>query len=310
MMGGIHFPGMMLVIILAAVVLVALFLAWFFRRPVSSDDIARLPLTRFHPSGDTPLKGTVSTKATNGFTGLDQGAEAERDTYLVVPDISGYTRFLSLNRFSLGHAQHIISELLGALIEGVAPQLVPSKIEGDAILFFGLADEAGDLTGADLGATVASLLRSFYAKREELEQSNLCPCNACKRIGELDLKVFIHRGPVLRYRLRGFYELSGVPVIAVHRLLKNRLSLHRYIMVTEPAFPKCKLPLQIAAASHVEDFEGVGEIASYVYPFETVDLLPTDRSSGAALRTARTKDLAQKLSENARALGRSVGLAR
>lgn len=59
----------------------------------------------------------------------------ERETFIVVPDISGYTRSVHLNRFSAGHAQYVVSELIKSLIDAASPVLKPIHIEGDAVLF-------------------------------------------------------------------------------------------------------------------------------------------------------------------------------
>lgn len=310
MMGDMHFPGMMPLIILLLVLLVGFLLVLFFRRPAPSDHITASSFASLHPSRSERPARTISNAGIELPAGHEGSGTFERETYLVIPDISGYTRFLSLNRFSLSHAQHVISQLLSAVIESVSPQLAPAKIEGDAILFSGFADQTGQLVGADLGATVASMLSDFYAKRDELHRSNLCPCNACKRIAELDLKVFIHRGAVLRYRLAGFSELSGVPVVTIHRLLKNSLSLQRYIMVTEAAFPNCKLPLNINALPHVEDYDGTGKISSYVFAFEIDDFLSAETLAEGVPPQAKTRDLAQKLSKNVYTFGKSIGLTR
>ena len=226
-----HFPNMMVVIgavLLVLIALLAVLVVLYFRRPVTAPPAWAVP----DQTGQAPARA---------------GEEVERDTYLIVPDITGYTQYLSLNRFSLGHAQHIVSELLAALIGEGAPQLVPAKIEGDAILFAADAKASGELGGCDLGSTLVRLLATFYARREALqrslnrpavqvlERSNLCPCNACQHIGDLDLKIVVHRGPVLRYHLGAFHELGGLPVIAVHRLLKSNLQLARYLMITEAA---------------------------------------------------------------------------
>ena len=304
-MGNLYSPYLIPLIILILVMLVAIFLILFFRRPAPSDNLS---LLSFVSENSNP--GLEGTPTKMGSDTTENGDDAlERETYLVIPDISGYTRFLSLNRFSIGHAQHIISKLLGAVIESATPQLAPAKIEGDAILFYGFTDQAGKLVGADLGTTVVNLLSAFYNKREELQQSNICPCAACKRIAELDLKVVVHRGPVLRYRLGGFPELSGVPVIAIHRLLKNSVGLQRYVMVTEEAFSNCKLPLHLAASPHVESYDGVGGIASYVYAFEIDDVVTIEASPGSVPPQAGTKDMLQKISKNVHTLGKSIGLS-
>lgn len=272
-----------LILILFLVVLLVL----FFRRPVAAQP------------------EDLSSWAESGAGGGDQ---SERRTYLIVPDITGYTRFLSLNRFSVGHAQHIISELLGVLIRRGRPRLALSKVEGDAILFYADAEPSGDLHGGDLGGMLVELLAAFYAKRAELQKSNLCPCKACRHIADLDLKIIVHCGPVLRYRLGELHELSGLPVIAVHRLLKSKLALDRYLMVTDRAGGHCKLPGGFTPRSHIESYDGIGEVASQVYAFDPADLPQATPAAVAAPLASRSRDLARKLSANLRTLRQSIGL--
>lgn len=62
-------------------------------------------------------------------------------TIFLLPDISNYTFFMTSNRFSFGHAQHIIFSLVNAMIESATHKLELSKLEGDAALFFA---NAGD----------------------------------------------------------------------------------------------------------------------------------------------------------------------
>ncbi len=290
-----HFPGMMAVVVLVLLLLLALLalLAFLFFRGRVAERPATLPSW-------TPRQPAARPAA--------EAEEAERDTFLIMPDISGYTQYLSLNRFSLGHAQHIISELLETLMRCGAPRLALSKIEGDAILFYAEAPQAAGPPGGELGATLVDLLAAFYARRKELEASNLCPCNACRHIGDLDLKIVVHRGPVLRYHLGEFQELSGLPVIAVHRLLKSSLHLDRYLMITEAAGAACRLPAGFTPREHVESYEGIGEVAAQIYEFE-----PENLPRGAVSRQDERplspgRDLAGKLRANARTLRRGVGL--
>jgi Protein of unknown function (DUF2652) len=292
--GPMAFSGMMIFMVLVPLLLILLLtvlLVLFFRRPAS-----------VVPGG--PPSWAELTPA------VADDDRSERNTFLIVPDITGYTRFLSLNRFSVGHAQHIVSELLGALIRQGAPLLVPSKIEGDAILFYADASPQGGLQGKELGAALVDLLTAFYGKREQLQKSNLCPCKACGHIGDLDLKIFVHRGPVLRYRLGGFYELSGLPVIAVHRLLKSSLALTRYLMVSDIAVQHCRLPENFAAQSHIESYEGIGEVASRVYAFDPADLPKIVSAGPVVSRKARGRDMLRKLLVNAQTLARSIRFGR
>ena len=158
-----------------------------------------------------------------------------------------------------------------------------------------------------LGHTARSrLLATFYARREALQRSNLCPCNACQHIGDLDLKIVVHRGPVLRYHLGGFHELSGLPVIAVHRLLKSNLHLARYLMITQAAGEACRLPAGFEPRAHVESYDGIGEMASRVYSFDPAALPQTATPAARRSLASRGRDVAHKLAANARMLWRAM----
>jgi hypothetical protein len=57
---------------------------------------------------------------------------------LLIPDISGYTEFLS--EVELAHGEHIICGLLKALIASNALGLQLSEVEGDALLYYRLGE--------------------------------------------------------------------------------------------------------------------------------------------------------------------------
>ena len=78
--------------------------------------------------------------------------------YLVIPDISGYTEFLHLSRFSLAHAQYLVSELLESIIAHAEPLLRTAKIEGDAVFLYGLRGTPSGVRGPDLGNAIAEVL--------------------------------------------------------------------------------------------------------------------------------------------------------
>ena len=60
----------------------------------------------------------------------------ERPTLLLIADIAGYTRFMKFHYASLVHAQHIIGQLLEAVIDAAGPSLRLAKLEGDAAFFY------------------------------------------------------------------------------------------------------------------------------------------------------------------------------
>jgi D-serine deaminase-like pyridoxal phosphate-dependent protein len=64
---------------------------------------------------------------------------------LVIADIGGYTRFMSLHRTSLAHAQENTLLLLDAIIDA-APDLELSGLEGDAAFLYATDPSAQEIT--------------------------------------------------------------------------------------------------------------------------------------------------------------------
>ena len=62
-----------------------------------------------------------------------------------------------------------------------------------------------------------------------------CSCDACQHIDTLRLKLVVHSGRAVVYSIAGNVDLSGVDVIIAHRLLKNSVPSHEYILLTEAA---------------------------------------------------------------------------
>jgi len=226
-----------------------------------------------------------------------------RDTALVMPDISGYTRFLNLSRFAEAHAQHIVTELLQAIIAGAAPTLTTSKVEGDAVLLYAPLEGPHARTPEQVAEAVEALLRAFYRRLDELDRSNLCRCDCCQHLGDLDLKAVVHRGPVTAYRLDRFTELSGMPVIVTHRLLKNSAQTPRYVLVTDAA---AELGPRFAtdARATVENCHDVGEVACTLHPFERAEVAPV---AGRGQGRTPLRDTVAKLVANLRSLGQPRG---
>jgi len=221
-----------------------------------------------------------------------------RDTVLVMPDISGYTRFLHLSRFAEAHAQHIVTELLQAIIAAAAPTLTAAKVEGDAVLLYAPMDGPRARTRGQVADALERLIRAFYLRVDELERSNLCRCECCRHLADLDLKAVVHRGPVTAYRLGRFTELSGMPVIVTHRLLKNSAQTPRYLLVTDPARD---LAPRFAGdgTPTVEHCYDLGAVDCTLYRFERSEVAPAEPRPH---RGHPLRQTAGKLAANLRAL--------
>ena len=63
-----------------------------------------------------------------------------KGAYLILADISGYTRFVKIHRASILHAEEIVTELMEAVIDAAGPPLILNKLEGDAAFLYAPAD--------------------------------------------------------------------------------------------------------------------------------------------------------------------------
>jgi class 3 adenylate cyclase len=156
---------------------------------------------------------------------------------LVITDISGYSEFVKFHKTSLLHAEEIISQLLEAVIDKADHPLTLNKLEGDAALLYaelGGAEEAGV---RDVVRQVQTFFTAFRAKIQDLSDCRMkCRCDACQQILGLKLKAILHKGEVAFKKIRQFDELAGQEVILAHRLLKNTVPSHEYILMTEPVY--------------------------------------------------------------------------
>jgi uncharacterized protein DUF2652 len=149
---------------------------------------------------------------------------SESRALLLIADIGGYTRYMSLHRVSLAHAQANVARLLEAVIDA-GPGLELVEIEGDAVFFSGPAEEGA---AHAMNAAVA-MHRSFHEEQRRILR-NLCPCAGCNRAGELKLKFVAHVGTVAEQTVRDRKTLVGPDVILVHRLLKNTVPVPEYVL--------------------------------------------------------------------------------
>jgi len=156
-------------------------------------------------------------------------ATSRREGTFLLADISGYTAFLhgvaEAHRAIVIEADEpppayaLLSSLLDAMVETVAPRFRLVKLEGDAL--FAVADDLVDLRGP----AVLECLRACHAEFTRMlagaQDEWTCTCDACSRIEDLGLKFVLHHGEYVLQRIVGREELAGPDVIVVHRLLKN-----------------------------------------------------------------------------------------
>ena len=170
-------------------------------------------------------------------------------------------------------AYSVLSDLLDAVIQGVAPEFDLVKLEGDAVFAVapaGRLDGQGDLVLEKLEA----MYGTFVDRRTEAIPANDHVCTACPAVAHLDLKAVLHRGPAVRQTVGSGSDLLGPAVTVAHRLLKNtvreRTGLHPYLFMTDAA--ATALGLAQSGISHEEAYPDVGQIHGRVVALGGADL--------------------------------------
>ena len=155
--------------------------------------------------------------------------------YLLIADITGYTRFLKDSE--LEHARGILEQLFSALLAKLRSPFTLSNIQGDAILAHAGASRVSD--GKHVLDVVEGLYFAFAETLEHMIQNTTCACAACSNIRNLDLKLVVHHGAYIEQAIGGRKELGGPDVILIHRLMKNGIvaatGVRAYAAFTEAA---------------------------------------------------------------------------
>jgi len=186
---------------------------------------------------------------------------------LFVADISGYTPFMLSHVKAPVHGQMIIGELMETLMREVDRPLEVVELEGDAL--FMCASRANDpeawrRRSRHLSDRVLRLFRAFDRRKAELAAYSICRCGACANLKELRLKIVAHSGEALRSEVGEFTVLSGVDVIAVHRLLKNSVGSDQYLLMTDSAYADLVLPEGAEVVEGLEEYD-VGPLRTFAF---------------------------------------------
>ena len=203
---------------------------------------------------------------------------ASDERYLLLADISGYTAFMAgvevahgvdfSDGLPAGFA--VLGALLGTVIDGIQPDFVVAKLEGDAV-FAEAPAAALDGRGDEIVGALRAVYQAFQARRAERAQAARDHlCTACPAVGTLDLKIVLHRGHVVRQSIGLHEELLGPAVNVAHRLLKNgiqaRLGYRPYLFMTDAA--ASGLALAEPGVEHHEDYPDVGSVRGRVVPLD------------------------------------------
>ena len=142
-------------------------------------------------------------------------------------DISGYTAFVGGTEQE--HSQEIVAELMQAISRSFGGKLTIDQVEGDALCC--------TTERTDVGVTdwLRETYRLFHGRLRDIRSATTCPCRACATVQDLGLKFVVHRGTFSRYEVAGRVQLHGNDVNLVHRLLKNTVPGHEYLLATAAA---------------------------------------------------------------------------
>lgn len=223
---------------------------------------------------------------------------------LLIADIGGYTKFMTVHRINLAHAQEVVAQLLEAVIDAAGRKLELAKLEGDAAFFWARLPDApkeGELEA--LGQRVVEVRQAFLARRADLDINRLCTCDGCVQASQLTLKFVAHVGEVALQKVKRFTELAGVDVIFVHRLLKNSVPVREYVLMSEPVFERLEPELRAKAHAASEALEGLGTVTTHY-----VDLAQVDGAALAVPRRSGLRALWQWVRMTWRALPYLLGL--
>jgi uncharacterized protein YndB with AHSA1/START domain len=202
----------------------------------------------------------------------------------VIADISGYTSYLA--GVELDHAHDIIADLMDTVVRGLRPPFRLAKFEGDAVFVYAVTEK---IDGSLIQDAIESAYFGFRKRLRNIKQSTTCECNACRRMGTLDLKFVTHHGEFIKHKMGGRQELAGRDVILVHRLLKNavndRLGGHAYALYSEPCIQSMGIdPLEHGMVRHDETIDILGKVRCWVRDLEAAWQDEAERTQVLVLR--------------------------
>jgi hypothetical protein len=191
--------------------------------------------------------------------------------FLLIADITGYTMFLTSSE--LEHAQGVLDALFKSIFAEIKAPITLSNLQGDAALAY-LPDANLPQRQFPLDA-IERIYCSFANTLGAMRLNTTCTCNACRNMGSLDLKFFLHHGEYATQTLAGRTELQGPEVIRIHRLMKNSVTkntgIKAYALVTQQAADAIGLQEFFAGAiRHVEHTDEFGDTVCHVYDLAPV----------------------------------------
>lgn len=221
-----------------------------------------------------------------------------KPSFLVIADITGYTRFLMLHTTSVLHAETIITELLEAVMTQAEHPMTIAKLEGDAVFLYACVEGDERAAARSVLGQVRGFFDAFRTRERSLIACTTCGCSACRSIDKLHLKVVLHHGDVVTKKVGQFSELAGESVILVHRLLKNSVAARNYILMTDTFHQLSGGLAGEVAQSRTEHAEGIGAVGVKVYVLPET-LLPPAAAKGLPAPFTESAALYERMNAHA-----------
>ena len=182
----------------------------------------------------------------------------ETNTTILIPDISGFTEFMT--NTELSHGSHVINMLIQAMLKAVDDEYEISEIEGDAIVLIkkGPAPALKEIQDSCL-----RIFNAFHYQRKWMQMHAICPCAACLCAEKLTLKFIVHHGPLTEIKVGRFVKQSGAEMIVAHRLLKNSIGKNEYLLITEKLLQQThdsKEKFEMEWNSSSDEYPSIGKI--------------------------------------------------
>jgi Protein of unknown function (DUF2652) len=183
---------------------------------------------------------------------------AETAATILIPDISGYTEFIT--NTELEHGAHVINLLIDAIVKEVGDEYDVAEIEGDAVL---LIRKGPAPTQEEIENICLRIFNTFHFQRKFLQLHTICPCGACQGVINLTLKFVAHHGALAEMTVGRFVKQSGPAMIVAHRLLKNSINNHEYLLVTDKLLQQVTNssdPVEIEWNRSSEEYASIGTV--------------------------------------------------
>jgi len=174
----------------------------------------------------------------------------------LIPDISGFTKFLSTTEIS--HSKHIIQELMDLLLKETKKAFHVAEVEGDALFLY---QDAASVKTEDIVTLAKNSFIAFHKHLMKYNQLRICNCGACSTAVDLTLKFVTHYGEVEFVKVSGKEKPYGLDVIKAHRLLKNSVEGREYLLFSKDFINLFGLPNNDKVIDGFSEYPEIGQIA-------------------------------------------------